>query len=167
MTESANGPRTNHAAVPDRAHMTDTATSTGRADSAVPTTYNVIAVAFEDVNAYAALTKLKELDAQGQVAVIDAAMGALGGTVTRRSVADVEAEIAAVEEAQRKAARAAQQELMRARGEQTREAAHAKVEALKPRLACRGGATRPTPTRARLREPRRAAGTPVATQYAR
>ena len=82
VTESANGPRTNHAAVPDRAHMTDTATSTGRADSAVPTTYNVIAVAFEDVNAYAALTKLKELDAQGQVAVIDAAMGALGGTVT-------------------------------------------------------------------------------------
>ena len=35
--------------------------------------------------------------------VIDAAMDALGGTVLRRSVADVRAEIAASEDAQRKA----------------------------------------------------------------
>ena len=222
-----------------------TTTTTGRADAAVPTTYNVIAVAFdEDINAYAASTKLKELDSQGQIAlneavvveraadgtmtvkdrvdsvqlagtagggltglllgviggplgvliggstglmvgslfdldeaeqvettlgqiaksvqpehtavlavvtepsaaVIDAAMAAYGGTVTRRSVADVEAEIAAVETAQRKAAREAQQELMRARREETREAAHAKVEKLKAKLA-RGEGTSADPER--------------------
>jgi len=66
--------------------------------------------------------------------IADAAMAALGGTVTRRSVADVEAELAAVEEAQRKAAREARQELMRARREHARDAAHAKVEALKAKL---------------------------------
>jgi uncharacterized membrane protein len=217
--------------------MTDTITNVGAADSVAATTYNVIAVAFDqDLNAYAALTKLKELDAQGQIAVTeavvveragdggvtvkdradsvelagtagggltgllvgvlggplgvlvggstgmligslfdldeaeraettlgeiaktvqpnrtavlavvtepsaevaDAAMAALGGTVTRRSVADVEAELAAVEEAQRKAAREARQELMRGRREQARDAAHAKVEALKAKL---GGGT--------------------------
>jgi uncharacterized membrane protein len=219
--------------------MTDTTTSTGRADASAATTYNVIAVAFdEDINAYAALTKLKELDSQGQIAlneavvaergadgamtvkdnvdsvqlagtagggltglllgviggplgvliggssgmligslfdlddaervettlgeiaksvqpghtavlavvteptaeVIDAAMAALGGTVTRRSVFDVEAEIAAAEEAERKAAHEAQRELMRGRRDQTRESAHAKVEALKAKFARHDGA---------------------------
>jgi uncharacterized membrane protein len=214
--------------------MTDTTTSMGQADTAAPTTYNVIAVAFDaDVNAYAALTKLKELDAQGQVSldeavvveraaggamtvkdrvdspqlvgtagggltgllvgvlggplgvllggstgmligslfdlddaervettlgeiaktvqpnhtavvavvtepsaeVADAAMAALGGTVTRRSVGDVEAELAAVEDAQRKAAHEARQELMRSRRDHARDAAHAKVEGLKAKLA--------------------------------
>jgi uncharacterized membrane protein len=66
--------------------------------------------------------------------VIDAAMASFGGTVTRRSVADVEAEIAAVEKAQRAAAREAEQELMRARRDQTSDAAHARVEALKAKL---------------------------------
>jgi uncharacterized membrane protein len=230
----ANGVTTNHAVVPDGTPMTDTTTTTGGADTAVPDTYNVIAVAFgEQINAYAALTKLKELDSQGQIdlneavvveraadgamtvkdrvdspqlvgtagggltglllgvlggpvgvliggstglmvgslfdldeaeqvettlgeiaksvqpehtavlavvtepsaAVVDAAMAALGGTVTRRGVADVEAELAAVEKAQRKAAREAQQELVRARRQDTREAAHAKVEQLKAKLA--------------------------------
>ena len=78
--------------------------------------------------------------------MIDAAMAAYGGTVTRRSVADVEAEIAAVETAQRKAAREAQQELMRARREETRAAAHAKVEKLKAKLA-RGEGTSADPER--------------------
>jgi uncharacterized membrane protein len=66
--------------------------------------------------------------------VLDAAMASFGGTVTRRCVADVEAEMAAVEKAQRAAAREAEQELMRARRDQTRDAAHAKVEALKAKL---------------------------------
>jgi uncharacterized membrane protein len=205
----------------------------GAADTGAPTTYNVIAVAFEaDVNAYAALTKLKELDSQGQIEVqeaivvqraadgtltvkdqvgstellgtagggltgllvgilggpvgvliggstgllvgslfdldeaeqvetalgrlsqsvepgrtavlavvtepspeiVDAAMAAVGGTVLRRGVDEVEAEIAAVEEAERKAALEAQRELVRSRRDRDREAAHAKVEALKAKL---------------------------------
>jgi len=67
--------------------MTDTSsTSTpGPADSGMPSTYNVIAVAFDaDVNAYAALTKLKELDSQGQIDVQEAvvAQRAADGTLT-------------------------------------------------------------------------------------
>ena len=223
--------------------MTDTtSTSTpGPADSGVPSTYNVIAVAFDaDVNAYAALTKLKELDSQGQIDVqeavvaqratdgsltvkdrvgspellgtagggltgllvgilggpvgvliggstgllvgslfdldeadqvetslgqlsksiepgrtallavvtepspeiVDAAMAVLGGTVLRRSVDEVEAEIAAVEDAERKAALEAQRELVRSRRDHDRAAAHTKVDALKAKLA-RGDSTSP------------------------
>jgi uncharacterized membrane protein len=218
-----------------------TSTSTpGAPETGVPSTYNVIAVAFEaDVNAYAALTKLKELDAQEQIdvqeavvvqraadgtltvkdrvdsaelvgtagggltgllvgvlggplgvliggstgllvgslfdldeadqvetalgrlsesveaertavlavvteqsgEVIDAAMAAVGGTVLRRSVSEVEAEVAAIEEAERKAAREAQLELMRSRRDENRDAAHAKVEALKAKLARGDGAS--------------------------
>jgi len=214
-----------------------TTTSTPSApDTGAPTTYNVIAIAFDaDVNAYAALTKLKELDAQEQIEaheavaveraadgtltvkdqvgspdlvgtagggltgllvgvlggpvgvliggstgllvgslfdldeaeqvetalgrlsesvepgrtavlavvtepspeVVDAAMAALGGTVLRRSVYEVEAEVAAIEKAERKAAREAQLELMRSRRDESREAAHAKVEALKGKVARR------------------------------
>jgi uncharacterized membrane protein len=222
--------------------MTDTtSTSTpGAPDIGVPTTYHVIAVAFDaDVNAYAALTKLKELDSQGQIdvleavvvqraaegaltvkdrvgsaelvgtagggltgllvgilggpvgmliggstgllvgslfdldeveqvetalgrisesvepertallavvtepspEVVDAAMAALGGTVLRRSVYEVEAEVAAIEKAERKAAREAQLELMRSRRDHDRDAAHAKVEALKAKVARRDGSS--------------------------
>src|SRR6185503_6710822 len=76
-----------HAAVPDAAPMTDTtSTSTPSApDTGAHTTYNVIAVAFDaDVNAYAALTKLKELDAQDQIEVHEAvvAQRATDGTLT-------------------------------------------------------------------------------------
>ena len=218
--------------------MTDT-TSTytpGAPDTGVPTTYNVIAVAFDaDVNAYAALTKLKELDSQEQIEVheavavqraadgtvtvkdrvgspelvgtagggltgllvgilggplgvliggstgllvgslfdldeaeqvetalgrlsetvepertavlavvtepspeiVDAAMAAFGGTVLRRSVDEVEAEVAAIEKAESKAAREAQLELMRSQRDHDRDAAHAKVEALKAKVAHR------------------------------
>ena len=55
--------------------------------------------------------------------VVDTAMARLGGTVLRRPVADVEAEIAAVEKAQRKA------EL-----EADKEQVHAKVQELKAKL---------------------------------
>ena len=52
--------------------------------------------------------------------VVDAAMADLGGTVARRSVAVVEAEIAAAEDAERTAKREARKELNRARPSATR-----------------------------------------------
>ncbi|HSO98479.1 MAG TPA: hypothetical protein VLP43_05975 [Solirubrobacteraceae bacterium] len=64
--------------------------------------------------------------------VIDAAMAGVGGTVLRRSVFDVAAEIAAAKKAERKAKRTAREELVRARRRDEREAAHAKVERLGP-----------------------------------
>jgi hypothetical protein len=73
--------------------------------------------------------------------VIDAAMADFGGTVLRRSVYEVEAEVAAIEKAERKAAREAERELIRSRRDHDREAAHAKVEALKAKLGRRDGAT--------------------------
>jgi uncharacterized membrane protein len=220
--------------------MTNTTSIQGQPQIGVPTTYNVIAVAFDsDVNAYGALTKLNELDAQDQLEVneavvvqratdgtivvkdrvdspellgtagggltgllvgilggpvgvliggstgllvgslfdlddaeqietalgqisqsvepdhtavlavvtepspevIDAAMASFGGSVLRRSVYDVEAEVAAIEKAERKAAREAQLELMRSTRDRDRDAAHAKVEALKAKLGHRGRAT--------------------------
>ena len=67
--------------------------------------------------------------------IVDAAMAALGGDVLRRSVDEVEAEVAAIEKAESKAAREAQLELMRAKREHTRTSAHAKVEELKTKLS--------------------------------
>ena len=67
--------------------------------------------------------------------VIDAAMDALGGTVLRRSITDVRAEIAATEEAQRKAKHEARAELMRSQREHNKEAVQAKVEELKGKLS--------------------------------
>lgn len=66
--------------------------------------------------------------------VIDAAMERLSGTVVRRSVDEVEAEIAAAQEAQSGAKRQARKELRKARHDKNREAAHAKVEELKSKL---------------------------------
>jgi uncharacterized membrane protein len=66
--------------------------------------------------------------------VIDAAMARLGGDVMRRPVVDVEEEIAAAEEAQRKAKREARKELREARVAKTKQDAHAKVEELKSKL---------------------------------
>lgn len=71
---------------------------------------------------------------EGTPEVIDAAMSGVGGTVLRRSVAEVEAEIAAAEEAQRKAKREARKELLRSRHEHNKAAAHAKVEKLKTKV---------------------------------
>ena len=74
--------------------------------------------------------------------VIDAAMARLGGEVMRRSAVDVENEIAAAEEAQRKARREARKELHSARVEKTKADGHAKVEELKSRLTrSKAGAT--------------------------
>jgi len=66
--------------------------------------------------------------------VVDLAMSQLGGTVLRRDVYDVEAELAAAAEAQREAKRQARKELRRARQEQHKAEAHAKVEELKAKL---------------------------------
>jgi uncharacterized membrane protein len=66
--------------------------------------------------------------------VIDTAMARLGGQVLRRPVVDVEEEIAAAQEAQRKAKREARRELRTARIEKHKEDAHAKVEELKSKL---------------------------------
>ena len=66
--------------------------------------------------------------------VVDTAMEALGGTILRRPVDEVEAEIAAAEKAQRKAQREADKELMKSSHEHTKEQVHARVEALKAKL---------------------------------
>jgi uncharacterized membrane protein len=65
---------------------------------------------------------------------IDAAMARLGGEVLRRPAVDIEEEIAAAQEAQRKAKREARKELHKARVEKSKEDAHAKVEELKSKL---------------------------------
>jgi len=66
--------------------------------------------------------------------VIDTAMARLGGQVMRRSAVDVEGEIAAADEAQRKAEREARKELRDARLEKTKDDAHAQAEGLKSKL---------------------------------
>jgi uncharacterized membrane protein len=66
--------------------------------------------------------------------VIDTAMARLDGEVLRRPVVDVEQEIAAAQEAQRKAKREARKELQQARLAKHKEDAHAKVEDLKSKL---------------------------------
>ncbi len=67
--------------------------------------------------------------------VIDAAMSELGGTVLRRTVADVEAEMAAAEDAERKAKREARKELARSHREHDKAAADAKLDQLKAKLS--------------------------------
>jgi uncharacterized membrane protein len=66
--------------------------------------------------------------------VVDAAMAEVGGTVVRRPLADVEAEIAAAEDAERTAKREARKELMRGRHERTKAAIEAKMNELKAKL---------------------------------
>jgi uncharacterized membrane protein len=66
--------------------------------------------------------------------VMDTAMSGLGGTVFRRPVADVEAEIAAAAEAERKAKHEARKELRRSRQETDKAAVKAKVEEFKIKL---------------------------------
>jgi uncharacterized membrane protein len=66
--------------------------------------------------------------------VIDTAMARVGGQVIRRPVFEVEQEIAAAQEAERKAEREARSELRNARLEKGKEDAHTKVEELKSKL---------------------------------
>jgi len=66
---------------------------------------------------------------------IDAVMANLGGTVLRRSAGDVEAEVAAAEEAQRAAKQQARKELRDARLNKQKEEINAKLADLKAKLA--------------------------------
>ncbi len=66
--------------------------------------------------------------------IIDSAMEGLGGSVVRRPLGDVEAEIAGAEEAQRVAAREARKQLRTARREERVDKIHAKVQELKAKL---------------------------------
>lgn len=66
--------------------------------------------------------------------VIDAAMIQLGGNVLRRSVFQVEAEIAAAEDAQRAAKKQARKKLREQKHAQHKDEIHAKVEELKAKV---------------------------------
>jgi uncharacterized membrane protein len=66
--------------------------------------------------------------------VLDAAMERLGGTVVRRSLDEVEAEIAAAEDAQRAAKKAARKHLHEQRRAQVKENVEAKIQELKAKL---------------------------------
>jgi uncharacterized membrane protein len=66
--------------------------------------------------------------------VVDAAMAKLSGTVLRRPVYEVEAEIAEAQEAQREAKKQARKQLRDARFKKNRDEAHEKVEELKAKL---------------------------------
>ena len=78
-------------------------------------------------------TLLAELREQSPE-VIDTAMSDLGGNVLRRSAADVEAEIAAADEAQKAAKRQARKVLREQRLAKHKADIHAKIEELKSKL---------------------------------
>lgn len=75
---------------------------------------------------------LAELDDQSDD-VVDQAMARLGGTVLRRTVDDVEAEIAAAEHAERAARHEARKQLLETRRSRAKEEVRRIVEALKSR----------------------------------
>ena len=66
--------------------------------------------------------------------VIDNAMGRLDGRIVRRSITDVEAELAAAEEAQRAAKRDARAKLRAEHRQHASDDVHAKVDALKAKV---------------------------------
>jgi uncharacterized membrane protein len=76
--------------------------------------------------------------------VIDAALARLGGTVVRRSLDDVKAEIATAEDAQRAASKAARKHLHEQRRAQVSEKIHAKIAELKGKLQRHKPAGAPT-----------------------
>jgi uncharacterized membrane protein len=76
---------------------------------------------------------LAEVDEQSPE-VVDSAMERLGGTVLRRSLDDVEAEIAAAEDAQRAAKQAARKRLHEQRREERKEKVQQKIAELKSKL---------------------------------
>jgi uncharacterized membrane protein len=76
---------------------------------------------------------LAEVDEQG-IEVIDTAMDRLGGTVRRRRLADVKAEIAAAEKAQRAAKKEARKELIKAKHHKHQQEIDAKIDELKAKL---------------------------------
>ncbi len=75
---------------------------------------------------------LAEIDEQSDE-VVDQAMAHLGGTVLRRSVEDVEAEIAAAQDAERAAKREARKQLLETRRSRAKDEIRRIVDALKAR----------------------------------
>jgi uncharacterized membrane protein len=71
---------------------------------------------------------------ESAVEVVDSEMGRLGGEVVRRPVVDVEAEIAAAEDAARAAEEEAQRKLREERKAERKEKVQEKVESLKAKL---------------------------------
>jgi DNA repair exonuclease SbcCD ATPase subunit len=65
---------------------------------------------------------------------VDAAMTRLGGTVVRRPLEEVQAEIAAAEDAQRAAAKEARKQLREHRRDQAKEKIQAKIDELKAKI---------------------------------
>ena len=76
---------------------------------------------------------LAEADEQS-ADVVDNAMTSLGGSVLRRSLDDVQAEVAAAEEAQQAAAQEARKRLREQRQAKTKEEIRAKIDELKAKL---------------------------------
>jgi hypothetical protein len=93
-------------------------------------------------------TALLAVVAEHSPEVVDTAMTGLGGSVFRRPAADVEAEIAATAEAERKAKHEARKELARSRQEHDKAAVTAKVDELKAKLHREQKTLRPPPPRA-------------------
>jgi uncharacterized membrane protein len=79
-------------------------------------------------------TLLAELREPSDHQVVDAVMTTRSGTVLRRNVQDVEAEIAAAEEAQREAKKQARKRLMEERQDKHKTAVEAKIAELKTKL---------------------------------
>ena len=76
---------------------------------------------------------LAEVDEQSDE-VVDQAMARLGGTVLRRSVEDVEAEVAAAQDAARAAKREARKQLLETRSSRAKEEIRRIVDALKAKV---------------------------------
>ena len=79
-------------------------------------------------------TLLAELNEPGDHEVVDAVMASRTGTVVRREVRDVEAELAAAEQAQHNAKKAARKRLSEERQDRTKADVDSKVAALKAKL---------------------------------
>jgi hypothetical protein len=79
-------------------------------------------------------TLLAELEEPSDHKVADALMATRSGSVLRRDVHDVEAEIAAAEEAQREAKKQARKRLMEERQDKQKSAVEAKIAELKAKL---------------------------------
>jgi uncharacterized membrane protein len=79
-------------------------------------------------------TALLAVVSEQSTEVVDSAMAGVGGTVFRRPVAEVEAEISAAADAERKAKREACKELLRSHRDHDRAAVRARVSELKGKL---------------------------------
>jgi hypothetical protein len=91
-------------------------------------------------------TLLADLGEPSDHEVVDAVMSSRTGTVLRRTVADVEAEIAAADEAQHEAKKEARKQLLKAREAKQKEEVDEKVAQLKAKLPHHRGASAAPPS---------------------